>query len=57
MNYQEMRRVRKELKITQEKLAQILGVNRATISKYETGIVEPSISQLQTISSYLGVSF
>lgn len=57
MNYQEMRRARKEQKITQEKLAQILNVNRATISKYETGIIEPSISQLQTISSCLGVSF
>ena len=56
MNFQEMKKARKEKKITQETLAQLLGVNRATISKYETGVIEPSVQQLLTISGFLGIS-
>lgn len=32
-----------------------LGVNRATVSKYETGQIEPTISQLQAFADALGV--
>lgn len=56
MNYQEMRRVRKEKHITQQRLADVLSVNRATISKYETGVIEPPVQQLLTISGFLGIS-
>lgn len=57
MNYQELRRARKAAKKTQEDLAAHLGVNRATISKYETGIIEPSLSQLKRIALFLDADF
>lgn len=57
MNYQKIRSARKKAKKSQDDLANILGVNRATVSKYETGIIEPSVSQLIQISKYLGVDF
>lgn len=57
MNYQALKDARKSRNITQQQLASVLGVNRATISKYESGIIEPSISQLQTMASYIGISF
>ena len=47
--------MRKAAHVTQEELAKRIGVNRALISKYETGIIEPSVSQLQKIASALGV--
>ena len=57
MNFQAIRKARKAAGITQEDLAQALGVNRATISKYETGLIEPSVSQIKTIAGILGVDF
>lgn len=57
MNYQMIRAARKAAGISQDELAQFLGVNRATISKYETGIIEPSFSQLAQIASYLEIDF
>lgn len=47
---------RKKAGLTQEQLAATIGVKRAVISKYETGAIEPSISQLQKISDALNVS-
>ena len=55
MKFDQIRRVRKAAHVTQEELAKRIGVNRALISKYETGIIEPSVSQLQKIASALGV--
>ena len=55
MKFDQIRRVRKAAHVTQEELAKRIGVNRALISKYETGIIEPSVSQLQKIASVLGV--
>lgn len=57
MNYQMIRAARKAAGISQDELAQFLGVNRATISKYETGIIEPSFSQLAQIANYLEIDF
>ena len=45
MKFDQIRRVRKAAHVTQEELAKRIGVNRALISKYETGIIEPSVSQ------------
>lgn len=45
-----IRRARKSKGITQEDLAKVLGVNRATISKYESGAITPSIGQLCNIA-------
>lgn len=55
MTYRKLRTARKAAGKSQDELAQVLGVNRATISKYETGIIEPSTSQLVKIADYLEV--
>lgn len=47
---------RKKAGLTQEQLASAIGVKRAVISKYETGAIDPSISQLQKIADVLGIS-
>lgn len=57
MDYRKIREARKAAGKSQEDLAQFLRVNRATISKYESGIIEPSISQLARIARYLDVDF
>lgn len=53
MKFDQIRRVRKAAHVTQEELAKRIGVNRALISKYETGIIEPSVSQLQKLLQLL----
>ncbi len=42
--------------ITQNKIADYLGVNRASYSNYETGKREPDISTLLKIADYFNVS-
>lgn len=46
---------RKQRKITQEKLAEIIGVDNGYISKLEVGQNFPSISTLERIAEALGV--
>lgn len=55
MNYDKMRSARKKSHKTQDQLAELLGVNRATISKYETGIIDPPVSQVKKISEILNI--
>lgn len=55
MKYLDIRRARKLAGKSQDELAKDLGVNRATISKYETGAIEPTVSQLMKIADALGV--
>lgn len=55
MDFEKMRTIRKKLHISQDDLAQHLGVNRATVSKYETGVIEPSLTQISKIASFLGI--
>ena len=56
MNYNlRIAEVRKAAKVTQEELAKRLGINRATLSKYENGTIDLSLSQFQKIASVLGV--
>lgn len=45
---------RKEKNLTQAKLAEITGINRAMISRLESGDYTPSIDQLQAIGEVLG---
>lgn len=45
---------RKERKITQQKLADLTGINRAMLSRLETGDFIPSISQLESLGEILG---
>lgn len=51
-----IRKARKAAGMTQQKLADLLGVNRATVSKYESGAIDPPYSQMQNMSDVLGVS-
>lgn len=41
--------------MTQEELANDLGVNKATIVNWESGASEPKVSQLQRISELSGI--
>lgn len=52
----ELRKVRKKCGITQEELAKRLKLNRATVSKYETGQIKPTFEQIQNIAEVLGVA-
>ena len=47
---------RKELKMTQEELAQAAGTTKSAISYYELGRRTPRIAQLQSIAQVLGLS-
>lgn len=47
---------RKKAGLTQQQLAEAIGVKRAVISKYENGAIEPSIAQIQKIAEALDTS-
>ncbi|MGI6106241.1 MAG: helix-turn-helix domain-containing protein [Raoultibacter sp.] len=49
-------RKRKEKRLTQEALAQFLGVSKASVSKWETGMSYPDISLLPQLASYFDIS-
>lgn len=49
--------LRKTRGLTQEQLAEKLGVQRATISNYEIGRRSPHIKELEKIADVLGVPF
>jgi transcriptional regulator with XRE-family HTH domain len=57
MKAEKIRQIRKEKGMTQEELAKKVGVKRAVISKYESGSIEPSLTQLQKIADALEVPF
>ncbi len=50
-----MKQLRNEKKITQEQLAEILGVSGRTVSRWETGTNLPDLSILMQISEYYDV--
>ena len=56
MDYSNIRKFRKQANKSQDDLARVLGVNRATVSKYESGTIEPTFSQLEKIALCLGVN-
>lgn len=47
---------REKNKMTQSEVADALGVNPATVSKYENGILEPNIESLKKLSELFNVS-
>lgn len=47
---------RTECKMTQEFVAEYMGVSRQTVSKWETGVNEPSTSNLFQLAKLFGVS-
>lgn len=53
----EIKAARKAKGMTQADFAKALGLNRATISKYESGVVEPSFKQIKRMADVLGVQW
>ena len=53
---QNISRIRKENRLTQEDLATFLGVTKASVSKWETGQSYPDIELLPRIATYFGIS-
>lgn len=51
-----IKRLRKERNITQEKLAEYLNVSYQTVSKWENGITMPSVMILPSVANVFGVS-
>ena len=51
-----LRLIRKEKNISQEELAEIIGVSRQAISKWEQGSVYPEIEKLLLLTKYFNVS-
>ena len=47
---------RKNLGLTQEQLAEKLGVSRQAVSKWETGTAEPSTSNLLALAKAFNIS-
>ena len=51
-----IRKARVHAGMTQEELADALGVTNGTVSRWETGKISPSVSNLKRLSQSLGVS-
>ena len=51
-----LKTLRIERHITQEQIAKTLSISLKTISHWETGYTEPSISQLISLADFYGVS-
>lgn len=50
-----LQELRKARKLTQQQLAEKMGVTRATVSNYEVGRRAPHISELQRFAEFYGV--
>lgn len=53
----ELRRIRKEKRVTQEQLSDMTGIGRTAITKYELGTIEIGISHYIAICDALGVDY
>lgn len=51
-----LKAARKESGLTQEKLAEMLGVERSSVAKYESGAATPTLVSLPNICKALNVS-
>lgn len=51
-----LRRIRRENKLTQQNIADVLGVDRTTYTVYESGLVTPSSSTLVKLSQIYNVT-
>ena len=51
-----LKQLRQERGITQNKLAEKLGLSRSTIAMYETNASEPDLETLNSIASFFNVS-
>lgn len=55
--YERLKASRSECKLTQQQVADILGVDRSTYAYYELGVSIPSIENLITLSNIFNVDF
>lgn len=55
--YERLKSCRKECKLTQQQVADLLGVDRSTYAYYELGVSVPSIENLVTLSTIFNVDF
>ena len=53
---QALRRLRVRRKLTEEELADRLHITQSAISRFETGVREPSLLMLEDIADYFDVS-
>ena len=51
-----LRKIRKEQGLTQQDLAKMAGITQQMVSRYETGVVEPSVSTMKKIKKALKIS-
>lgn len=51
-----LKKVRKEHKLTQQDIAEVLGIDRSTYTFYETGKTSPSITTLHKLADIYNVS-
>lgn len=51
-----LRRARLEKKLTQQQVADLLGVAKSTYCQYETGASEPNILRLKKLAKILGIN-
>lgn len=57
MNFQEkLYQLRKDRRLSQEQLAEVLGVSRQAVQKWETGSSVPDVSNLIALSNYFQIS-
>ena len=51
-----LRKARTEKKLTQQQVADLLGVAKSTYCQYETGASEPNILRLKKLAKILGIN-
>jgi len=51
-----IRAMRREKGLTQEQLAEVMGVSKASVSKWETGMAAPELSMLAALADYFEMS-
>lgn len=54
-DYNNMKKIREIYGATQEEIAKIAGVNRSTVSQWETGALKASNSKLEKLSIFYGI--
>jgi len=54
--YEKLQKLRKEKGLSQEELAEMLGVSRQSVSKWESGVTYPETEKLLIISEIFGVT-
>lgn len=55
IEYNNFKRIREIYGATQEEIAKVAGVNRSTVSQWETGAIKASNSKLEKLSIFYGI--